>query len=92
MGQEFGGYRIFDRPGGTGQGHAGLMKLQDPSVPPMWIPYVGVEDTDSTAAKATELGATVIVGPMDVPTVGRFAVVQDPQGAVFGIIRGEPSS
>ena len=92
MGQEFGGYRIFDRPGGTGQGHAGIMKLQDPSVPPMWIPYVGVEDTDSTAAKATELGATVIVGPMDVPTVGRFAVVQDPQGAVFGIIRGEPSS
>ena len=92
MGEDFGGYRVFDRPGGTGQGHAGLMKLQDAAIPPMWTPYVGVDDVDSCCAKATELGAKVIVEPMDVPTVGRFAILGDPQGAVFGIIKPEPRS
>jgi uncharacterized protein len=92
MGDDFGGYRIFDRPGGSGQGHAGLMKLQDESIPPMWTPYVGVEDADACCTKAAELGAKVIVEPMDVPKVGRFAILQDPQGAVFGIIKGEPAS
>jgi predicted enzyme related to lactoylglutathione lyase len=42
--------------------------------------------------KATDLGAKVLVEPMDVPTVGRFAILKDPQGAVFGIIKGEPTS
>ena len=92
MGSDFGGYRIFDRLQGSGRGHAGLMQLQDAAVPPMWVPYVGVEDTDSTVAKAQELGASTIVEPMDVPTVGRFAVIKDPQGAIFGIIKAEPAS
>jgi predicted enzyme related to lactoylglutathione lyase len=92
MGADFGGYRIFDRVGGTGQGHAGLMQNQSDSIPAMWTPYVGVEDTDATCAKAKELGANAIVEPMDVPTVGRFAVLADPQGAVFGVIKGEPAS
>jgi len=91
MGEDFGGYRIFDRPGGTGQGHAGLMQLQDTSIPPMWTPYIGVDDTDKCCAKAQELGAATIVEPMDVPGVGRFAILKDPQGAVFGIIKGEPT-
>jgi uncharacterized protein len=92
MGEDFGGYRIFDRPGGTGQGHAGLMQLQDSAIPPMWTPYIAVDDTDATCAKAQELGAATIVEPMDVPTVGRFAILKDPQGAVFGIIKPEPRS
>jgi uncharacterized protein len=92
MGSDFGGYRIFDRVGGAGQGIAGLMQNQDEKIPAMWTPYVGVEDADATCAKAKELGATAIVEPMDVPTVGRFAVLQDPQGAVFGVIKGEPAS
>jgi uncharacterized protein len=90
MGEDFGGYRVFDRVGGTGQGHAGLMQLQDPSIPPMWTPYVGVEDTDATVAAAKDLGGGVLVEPMDVPTVGRFAILTDPQGAVFGVIKTEP--
>jgi predicted enzyme related to lactoylglutathione lyase len=92
MGEDFGGYRIFDRPGGTGRGHAGLMQLEDTSIPPMWTPYVGVDDTDACYAKAQELGAATIVEPMDVPGVGRFAILKDPQGAVFGIIKGEPTT
>jgi uncharacterized protein len=89
MGEDFGGYRIFHR--GEEQ-VAGLMQNPDPSIPAMWTPYVGVEDTDATCKKATELGAETIVEPMDVPTVGRFAILKDPQGAVFGIIKGEPAS
>jgi predicted enzyme related to lactoylglutathione lyase len=53
---------------------------------------VGVNDPDATVAKAKELGASVLVEPMDIPGVGRFAVLQDPQGAAFGVIRGDPSS
>jgi predicted enzyme related to lactoylglutathione lyase len=88
MGEDFGGYRIFHR--GDDQ-IGGLMANQDPSIPAAWTPYVGVDDTDAMCKKATGLGAGVIVEPMDVPTVGRFAILKDPQGAVFGIIKGEPS-
>jgi len=92
MGSDFGGYRIFDRAQGTGQGHAGLMQNQDLAIPSMWVPYVGVEDVDGTVAKAQELGGSVLVEAMDVPTVGRFAVIKDPQGAVLGVIKPEPAS
>jgi len=89
MGPEYGGYRIFNS-GDTGI--AGFMTLQDTSVPPMWLPYVAVENPDATVAKATELGAAALFEPMDVPKVGRIAVLRDPQGATFGIIRPDPSS
>jgi predicted enzyme related to lactoylglutathione lyase len=56
-------------------------------VPPHWLAYFAVDDTDAKASKAKELGATIIVPPMDIPKVGRFAVIQDPQGAAFGIIK-----
>jgi uncharacterized protein len=88
MGADYGGYRIFHRSDDD-PGVAGLMAYQQAGPPPYWHPYVGVEDADATVARAQELGATTIVGPMDVPKVGRFAVIQDPQGAVFGIIRGD---
>jgi predicted enzyme related to lactoylglutathione lyase len=89
MGSEYGGYRIFNR-GDTGV--AGLMALPDSSIPPHWQPYVAVDDPDGTAAKARELGGSVLMEPMDVPKVGRLAVLSDPQGATFGIIKPEPES
>jgi len=89
MGEEYGGYRIFNR-GETGV--AGVMTLPDSSIPPHWQPYVAVGDPDATTAKAKELGGSVLAEPMDVPKVGRIAVLSDPQGAVFGIIKPEPSS
>lgn len=87
MGPEYGGYRIFNR-GETGV--AGFMALPEPSLPARWQPYVAVEDADRTAATATELGASVLVEPMDVPEVGRIAVLRDSQGATFGIIKPLP--
>ena len=89
MGPDFGGYRIFEV---GGIGIAGLMTLQDASIPPHWQPYVAVDDVDATTAKATELGGSALMEPMDVPTVGRIAVLSDPQRAVFGIIKPEPAS
>ena len=56
--------------------------------PPHWNCYVTVESADDAAAKAKELGATLIVEGMDIPNVGRFAVIQDPVGAVFGVFQG----
>ena len=84
MGEEFGGYRIFQ----VGETRvAGVMALPDASIPPHWQPYVFVEDADATTAKAKELGGSALVEPQDVPEVGRFALLKDPQGATFGILK-----
>ena len=56
------------------------------------MPYVEVDNVDATADKAKSLGATVIVGPDDIPGTGRFAVIQDPQGATFGIYKSSRQS
>jgi predicted enzyme related to lactoylglutathione lyase len=55
-------------------------------VPSHWLVYFGVDDVDASATQVAELGGTVAAGPMDFPG-GRFAVVLDPQGAVFGLMR-----
>ena len=60
------------------------------NIPSHWMPYFAVEDCDQTCSKAQELGATVLQPPMDIPKTGRFSVLQDPQGAVFAIIKMEP--
>ena len=89
MGPDYGGYRVFNR-GETGI--AGLMTLPDASLPPHWQPYVQVDDPDAVVARAGELGGSTLAEPMDVPNVGRLAVLQDPQGATFGILRPAPMS
>jgi hypothetical protein len=69
-----------------------LMKDQlDAHVPPHWMPYVMVESADVAAAKAVSLGAQQIVPPMDIPNVGRFAVVQDPSGPTSAFSNGPAS-
>jgi len=54
--------------------------------------HVAVDNVDGTVARARELGASVLVEPMDVPQVGRIAVLNDPQSATFGIIKPQPGS
>ena len=79
----------------NGDRQAGGMYKPTPEmgeIPANWLTYFAVSDTDATAKKATELGAKAIVPPADIPEVGRFAVIQDPQGAVFGIIKLNPRS
>jgi predicted enzyme related to lactoylglutathione lyase len=55
--------------------------------PPNWLPYFMVEDCDATAGKAAATGGKAMVPPTDIPNVGRFAVLGDPQGAMFAIIK-----
>ncbi len=57
-------------------------------IPSHWLSYAAVASADESAAKAKELGATVIVEPFDVMTVGRMGVIQDPTGAVFALWEG----
>lgn len=55
-------------------------------VPPFWMVYFAVDDADAAAARVTELGGAVMMGPMDIEP-GRFAVVADPSGAVFSVMK-----
>jgi len=62
---------------------------QMPGVPSHWHVYFGTDDADATAAKAAELGGSIVVPPFDTP-VGRIAVLSDPQGAMFSVIKNAP--
>jgi len=71
---------------------AGITKSMAPAnVPPHWLPYVAVDDVDASAKKAVSLGGKVLGQPMDIPEVGRFAVVADPQGATFALYKSGKS-
>ena len=70
-----------------GKGVGGLMKRPMENIPPHWLGYVTVANVDATAKKAGEAGGKVMMPAFDVPTVGRIAVIQDPQGASLGIIQ-----
>ena len=54
-----------------------------------WLIYFGVADVDAVFEKAKTLGATVMVPPSDIPNIGRFAFLSDPQGAPFYIMKGD---
>jgi predicted enzyme related to lactoylglutathione lyase len=65
---------------------------KDDGLPSHWISYVSCEDVDAVAARAEEIGGKIGVPPMDIPDVGRFAVLSDPQGAYFSAIRLQPGA
>ena len=54
-------------------------------IPPHWVSYIHVADADGVAARAEELGATVLVPPFDVLDVGRMATLRDPTGAAVNL-------
>jgi predicted enzyme related to lactoylglutathione lyase len=56
-------------------------------IPSYWMPYFQVTSTDESASKGKELGGTVMVGPHDIPGTGRFAILTDPQGAMFAVFQ-----
>jgi len=82
-------YTLFSAPSGTLA--AGLLEMPqrvlDAGAPPFWTGYVFVDDVDASAAKAKELGGTIHHDPDDIPGVGRFAVIGDPQGATIAMYR-----
>ena len=72
----------------AGKGIGGIMSIptEAQGMRPHWGSYVTVDDVDATARTAAELGARLLVPPQDIPNVGRFCVIQDPQGAVISAI------
>jgi predicted enzyme related to lactoylglutathione lyase len=68
----------------SGRPMGGLMVLAG-GAPPNWLSYIGTADVDETTRKAESLGAKVVKPPAPVPDGGRFAILQDPQGAVFAV-------
>jgi len=68
----------------------GCMEPPMQGVPNHWNVYFTVDDADATATKAAELGGHVLVEPFDIPSVGRSAVLTDPQGAAFSVLKPAP--
>ena len=82
-------YYELRRADGVGVG--GMMQMEGDQwpaeMPDHWMVYFGTADTDAAASRAAELGGQICVPPTDIPDVGRFAVLSDPQGATFSIIK-----
>ncbi len=72
----------------AGNPAAGIVRIGEDwgPVPPNWGVYIGVDDVDATVARAQELGGKVCVEPRDIPDFARFAVLFDPEGAVFSVL------
>lgn len=82
-----GPYTIFK----TGDFHVGGM-LEMKDVPTGWMGYVGVDDVDAYVQKVEAAGGVICKPPEDIPNVGRFAVVADPQGAMFVLFTDAPGA
>lgn len=81
-----GSYHTFNAKSGQ---VAGVMALPDDAkkmgAPPNWLMYVGTPNVDETAQRVAQLRGRVLKQPADIPNVGRYAIVQDPFGATFGL-------
>jgi uncharacterized protein len=78
-------YRVLSA---GGQGVGGMMTIPPnmQSMPPHWRTTVTVDDVDATTQMSEALGGKVLMQPQEIPSVGRFSVIQDPQGAVITLI------
>ena len=65
----------------------GLMARPHAQAPPHRLAYVMVQNVDATAEQARQLGANLCLPPTDIPTVGRIAIITDPEGAPVGIFQ-----
>ncbi len=81
-----GGYLMWYQDGRV---HCGSTPISadEGDFPPSWLVYFLVDDVDAVAARVAELGGQVVSGPSAISGMGRMAVAQDPQGAVFAVIR-----
>jgi len=82
------GYAEFDN-GRENAGGMMALRPEEKGIPSHWRIYIQVEDCDAIAAACVALGGKVHVPPMDIPCVGRFAVLNAPDGAYFSVIRME---
>jgi uncharacterized protein len=82
-----GDYHVYLAP--DGQGVAGMMKTPEGAPPePHWFSYIGVDDVDAAATKIVAAGGSIHMPPATMEGVGRMAMVADPQGVVFYVMKG----
>jgi len=85
-----GTYTLFQDPETGKKGNIGGMMNMPPNMkgaPSFWLSYFEVADVDASTKKAAELGGKVMMQPMDIPNIGRFSVVTDPQGAALALYK-----
>lgn len=93
------GWELQDVPMGEGEPYtvaavgedqvAGILRMPDEVpevVPTHWGCYLTVDDVDTSSEKAVSLGAVLLMPPTDIPGIGRFCTIKDPQGAVISLI------
>src|SRR5262245_45735920 len=92
--QPFGeGYVMWTAGGAPGGGVVALHHDDKPTGHAThWMAHVLADDVDALTKKAASLGAKVLVQPEDIPTVGRFSVIADPQGAVIALFTPKEGS
>jgi hypothetical protein len=97
---EYSGYRMINADGGFAGGVLPLTaEMQQHGARPIWLGYILVNDVDASLAKIEQAGGKALMPANDIPNVGRIAMVADPQGAPFYIMKpippegreGEPS-
>jgi predicted enzyme related to lactoylglutathione lyase len=87
-------YRFFssgdgsDNKDGVGGYMAITPEMAEHGARPAWVGYIGVDDVDATVAKLTAVGGAVFMPAMDLEGVGRMAMVADPQGVPFYVMKG----
>lgn len=72
----------------AGKQVGGILAAPMPSIPSQWYSYIAVSDVDAKTKLAASLGSRVAVPPKDIPNIGRFAAMVDPQGAAFALYKG----
>ena len=82
-------YRMIEAADGAA---GGVMQLSESMLAggakPGWLCYLGVDDVDASAAAVAEAGGAIHMAPFDIPGAGRAALVADPQGIPFYVMRG----
>jgi predicted enzyme related to lactoylglutathione lyase len=80
-------YTEFSNHGQAGMGMMAMPAQMPAGMPSYWMPYFQVVDVEASTAKVKTLGGKVMVPPQDIPGIGRFSIVNDPQGAMFAVFK-----
>ena len=90
FGWNWGGADEYAEATVSGRTIAGVMPRRPDmpaDVPDMWLVYFGTDDVDADTKRAKDLGATIVVEPMDIPGTGRFSVLMDPESSAFALFK-----
>lgn len=83
-------YIVFKNGDRANGGMYDMTGVVPDGVPPRWLPYFAVADAGATVARCRDLDGVLVSGPMDVPGVGRMAILADPQGGSFCVLEARP--